>query len=299
MRFLHISDVHLEAGFSEVALSQFFNKRFVGWANLFLRRRKYYADAFVKMQALGSLVEEANVDVVLCTGDYTALGTVPELELARQVVDPLTKAPHGFATVPGNHDVYLDDGIGVFERIFDDLLVSDAPDLAVHGRWPLVRFFGDHVAVIGIDSTRPNPPIRRSSGRVPEPQLEGLRTVLADPRLAGKFVFVMTHYAPRLSSGKPDTKEHGLENADDLLEVCSAIEWGALLHGHVHKCYRVQVPEMKIPLCGAGSTTMRGREGLWIYDIEEGASFVTRGRFEDGRYTLDESTREPLMERLP
>lgn len=289
MRFLHVSDLHIEKGFAGVPIAHFLNKRFVGWANLFLRRRRYYGEALQKIEQLRELVEREGIDVVLCTGDYTALGTAPEIQLAREAIQPLADAAGAFVTVPGNHDVYLEDALGLFEDAFDDLLGTDAPDLATDGRWPTVRFFGDHVAVVGVDSTRPNPPIFRSSGRIPDAQLEGLAAALEDERLAGRFVFVMTHYAPRLSSGNPDTESHGLENADALLATCANIERGAVLHGHVHKCYRLRVPEMGIPLCNAGSTTMAGREGLWVYDVGPEGAVCRQGRYELGRYVLGPS----------
>ena len=298
MRFLHFSDVHLEDGFREVPWRRFLNKRFVGYANLFLRRRKYYARAPQKLARLAEFMEAIDVDVALCSGDYTALGTAPELAHARAIVRPFEAAPGGFVTVPGNHDVYLPDALEVFEAHFGDLLVNDLPELAADGVWPLVRLFGEHVAVVCVNSSRPNPPVFRSSGRVPDAQLAALERVFTHPKVAGRFVFVMTHYAPRLASGRPDTPQHGLENADALLAATARLERGAIVHGHVHKCFALRVPETGVPLCGAGSTTMEGREGLWIYDVEPDGAWITRGRWEGESWRLDEGSRIPLADRL-
>lgn len=290
MRLLHFSDIHLENGFRDVELGRFVNKRFVGFVNLALRRRRKYRGGLAKMQALAELMVRERVDVAICTGDYTALGTEPELELARRAIEPFVRAPLGFVTVPGNHDVYLPDALPLFEKHFGDLLVSDLPALATDGVYPLVRFFGDDVAVVAINSARPNPPIFRSSGRIPDAQLEGLRRALEHPRVRGRFVFVITHYAPRLWNGRPDSVSHGLENADALFESCAGLERGVLLHGHVHRCYSVRVPELNVPLCGAGSTTMAGREGLWVFEVREGTAKAWRGRFAEGSYSLDPSS---------
>ena len=76
-RVLHVSDLHLEDGFPGVPLSRFLNKRVVGYANLALRRRKAFAEAELKVEALAEFAREQRVDLIVCTGDYTALGTEP------------------------------------------------------------------------------------------------------------------------------------------------------------------------------------------------------------------------------
>lgn len=295
MRFVHFSDIHLEAGFSEVSRRLFLNKRFMGWANLTLRRRRHFEGSLAKVVALADFAKAIGADVALCTGDHTALGTEPELQLARDVLRPFESLPHGIVTIPGNHDVYVPDAVNVFERLFGDLLESDRPELAVDGRYPLVRLFGEHVAVVAVNSTRPNPALL-SSGFIPQVQLDALRSVLEE--LRDRFVFVMTHYAPRLANGKPDSPRHGLENADAFLRATAALPRGAILHGHVHHCFQVRVPETPIVLSGAGSTTMHAREGLWIYDVEatpEGPrGLATRGRWNGQGWELDESTRALL-----
>ena len=110
-KVLHVSDVHLEDGFAEVPISRFLNKRIVGFANLKFRRRKVFLDAVQKVEALAEFSKEQGVDLVICTGDYTALGTEPEIRYARKIIEPLTHAPLGFFTVPGNHDLYLRDTV--------------------------------------------------------------------------------------------------------------------------------------------------------------------------------------------
>ncbi|MBC7171849.1 MAG: metallophosphoesterase, partial [Polyangiaceae bacterium] len=163
-RILHFSDVHVERGFSGVPISAFLNKRAIGFANLRLRRGPHFMEAIVKMNALALFMEEERVDVCVCTGDHTALGTHPELRLAREVIDPLTKAPLGMVTVPGNHDVYLPDATdGRFEKHFGDLLGTDLPELASDGVWPQVRLISDDLAIIAINTARPNPEVMRSS----------------------------------------------------------------------------------------------------------------------------------------
>ncbi|MFK7989368.1 MAG: metallophosphoesterase [Sandaracinaceae bacterium] len=288
MRVLHLSDVHVDVPLAQVGGQALWGKRFIGAANLVLRRGKHFRRVREKVQALDRFRQEQDVDLVLCTGDYTVLGTDPELAAAREVIEPLTRAPLGFVTVPGNHDVYVPSGLGRFEAHFGDLLKTDWPESQVDGVWPLVRLIEDTVAVVCVNSARPNPQPWRSNGRIPDAQIDALREVLRDPRLEGRFVFVLTHFAPRLADGRPDRFLHGLVNADDLLRTCAAVPRGAILHGHVHRCFCVRVPGVGPTLFGAGSTTQEHREGLWVFDIDGETASARQGRWSDDRYVLDD-----------
>jgi 3',5'-cyclic AMP phosphodiesterase CpdA len=289
MRILHFSDVHVQVPVSQIPVADLIGKRLLGAANLVLRRERLFREAPQKLSALAHLAHAAGVDLVICTGDYTALGTEPELIAARSAVDALTRAPLGFATVPGNHDVYVPDAIADrrFERHFGDLLRTDRPDLTVDGTWPIVRMCGPLVAVVAVNSARPNPHPFRSSGAIPVEQISALERILALPEIAERFVFVITHYAPRRKDGTPDTAHHGLDNADDLLRVCTGVHRGALLHGHIHWRYHLQLPGGALPIFGAGSATHAGREGFWVFDIEADRALAIAGYWDTDRYVLD------------
>ncbi|MEC7525557.1 MAG: metallophosphoesterase [Myxococcota bacterium] len=286
VRVLHVSDIHVDVPLRHVPLGGWAGKRLMGGANLVLRRGKHFRRVREKVKVLDRFWRERGVDLVLCTGDYTVLGTEAELAAARDVIAPLTEAPLGFVTVPGNHDVYVPDAVGRFERFFGDLLETDLPELRTDGDWPIVRLVGDTIAVVAVNSARPNPHPWRSSGRIPDPQIDGLGRILNDSRLAGRFVFVITHYAPRLASGKPDSFTHGLVNAEAFLAKCASLERGAILHGHVHHCFHVKVDGLRASLFGAGSTTQDDREGLWLFDIEPDKVTAARGGWVGDRYAL-------------
>ena len=286
MRFLHFSDVHVNVPLASIPLGVLPNKRHLGAANLLLRRGRRFAAATDKLKTLASFASSEAVEALLCTGDYTVLGTEPEFAAAIEALQPLLQLGLPLATVPGNHDVYMPDS-AIAQRMqkhFGAWMTSDMPELAIDQGWPWVRLFGDHVAAVGIDSTRPNPQLWRSSGRIPDVQLQQLANVLRDPRLRGRFVFVLTHYAPRRPDGTPDRWTHGLENADDLLTVCESMERGVLLHGHIH--HRLHVHVGGVHVFGAGSTTDAGREGLWCFDVEAQAVTATPGAFKAGEYVL-------------
>lgn len=288
MRILHFSDVHLSVPFSRVSLGDWPGKRLFGAANVLLRRRRALARSEEKVSRLWEFAAREGVFGAVCTGDCTTLGTNAEYSLARELLLPSLTLPGGLVHVPGNHDLYAIDAVRErrFERHFPGVLRSDLPDLQADGPWPLVRLWGDRVAVVAVNSARPNRLPWRSSGRVPEPQLAALGRIWAHRSLTRRFVFVVTHYAPRLADGRADTRCHGLTNADALLQSCRPLARGALLHGHVHHCYRVVLPSFSLPLFNAGSLTWEGREGLWLFEIGERSVRATPGRFRGGRYEL-------------
>lgn len=290
MRVLHFSDLHLHRPWRGVPLRDWLGKRFLGGANMLLGRLYDFADAPRKVAALDRFRREQDVDLVICTGDYTALGTNPEFRAARDAITPLTKAPLGYVGVPGNHDVYVRDIVreGRFLRYFGDTLGTDLPECRVAGTpWPLVRLVGEDVAVVAVDSARPDPQPWRSSGKIPPGQLEALGRILADPRLNNRFVFVVVHYAPRLADGRPDNFLHRLVNADDFLHACATLPHGAILCGHVHRLYHVRVPDVLPPVFCAGSATKDGVEGLWLFEVERDHIRAIPGRWVDDGYVLE------------
>ncbi|MDH5491035.1 MAG: metallophosphoesterase [Myxococcales bacterium] len=283
---LHFSDPHIEEGFAGVPLRAFLNKRLVGWANLVLRRRRRYREAAQKLLALQAFARGESVDLVVCTGDLSSLGTMPELRRAHELLAPFAAAPLGLATIPGNHDLYVEDD-GSFESLFGEFMGTDRPALAGQDGWPRVRLFGESLALITFLSARPNPQPWRSSGCVPAAQLDALRAMLEGGELEGRFLLLGTHYALTLPDGSPDTRHHGMVNAAALRRVLAPVSRGAYLHGHVHHCYQGRPQGLSIPSFGAGSVTDAGREGFWLFEIAADGAKARRGRWTGEGYALD------------
>lgn len=284
LRTIHISDIHLERGFRSVPLRHFANKRLVGLMNLSLRRRKHFSEAWRKLAALGQLLDREQVDLLLCTGDYTALGTEPEIVLARETIDEV-RGQRPLYTVPGNHDVYVPQGAEHFEHYFAEELTSDRPELCTDGVWPWVREH-KHAVFVGVNSARPNPEISKSSGEIPAAQLDTLSKLIQLPEYANRWFFVLTHYAPFRWDGKPDTKHHGLDNADDLMRVLKKHPKSVLLHGHVHRPFRLSRATHGVEIFCAASTTQRNRNGMWCFDIYQDTIEARQGLWAHGSFEL-------------
>ncbi len=286
VRILHFSDIHLGLGVRRIPLSDWAGKRLAGGANLLRGRGRRFSGAAEKTRAMVRLAGELRADLVLCTGDLTALATRAEFQATRDIFEPLLDTGR-FVVVPGNHDLYTRRDVeqGRFARRFGRGLESDLPELCTDGPWPIVRLPADDVAVIAVNSARPN--LLKSSGRVPDVQIDGLRAALADPRIAGRFVFLMTHYAPCRADGSPDTREHGLDNVDDLLDATAGIERGAFLCGHIHTTFRQRIAGFAGEVFCAGSSTLAGREGFWLFESGAAGWEASRGHWSGDAYVVD------------
>lgn len=287
-RVLHFSDVHVTVGAAALPWHTMLNKRLLGWGNLRLRRAQRFREVVPRMEALADFAREEGVALSLCTGDYTVIGTPPEHRAARALIEPLAEVPEGLITVPGNHDVYMPDVVraGTFGAHFGDWIRSDRPVAAAGDLFPTVRFVGPHLAVVGVNSARANPQPWRSSGLVPAAQLEALKTVLATDELKARWVIIATHYAPRRADASPDTKGHGLVNADALLEVASGHPRACIVHGHLHDQFHVV--SRGVPLFCAGSTTdSKHGGGVFCYDVTATHFIATAARWDGARFVLE------------
>ena len=268
---MHFSDIHVDILIRHIKWRNLLSKRAIGAINLLRGRSKHFDNVEQKIKALIKFKELNDIDIVINSGDYTALGLEEELKIAKDLVEPLMKPPQHYITVPGNHDIYVHEGNSHyrFSEQFCSVLQNDLPEYCSGGHWPLVRLVGDDLAIIAVNSARPNIIPWKSNGMVPVEQLKSLEKLLDDERVRDREILVVTHYAPRLSNGDRDRELHGLNNSDDLLSICNKIKRGALLCGHIHKGYRVYPKEMSIPIYCAGSSTMANHESAWLYEVED------------------------------
>jgi len=283
-KILHFSDIHIGLSFKKLRPHKMLNKRAIGLINLLRGRAKYFDDADIKIKALARFKQKHGIDIVINTGDYTALGLELELEIARELVDEFMHPLHNYITVPGNHDIYVLEGDSHyrFNSNFCNVLHSDMPQYCQKGPWPLVRLIENDIAIIALNSSKPNPYPWRSDGHIPTIQLNTLKKILQDEQIKHRFIFVITHYAPRLANGLPDKKLHGLHNADEFLDICQDINQGAILFGHIHHTYRLKLDNLKSELFCAGSATMDGKEGAWVFEIDNDKNIKAKKLYWDG-----------------
>ncbi len=106
MRIIHFSDPHVSA-FPD-SFRALFDKRILGTANYFLRRR-FLHDETMLSKAVEFILTDPP-DAVVCAGDITSTGSPREFRTALKILAPLLELPATkFLYVPGNHDAYVAD----------------------------------------------------------------------------------------------------------------------------------------------------------------------------------------------
>lgn len=266
MRLAHCSDLHL-LSLDGVRKLQFVNKRWIGALNLLTNRgRHYHTEAFEDMVADLATV---GVDHVLCTGDVTNLAFEQEFRFAKAIFDRLPLGPDQVTVLPGNHDAYVQEGVGLFAKVFGEHATADpdwgwpaagSPEPATdpvpdvdRATWPLVRVRGP-LALIGLTTSRQSPWFT-AYGRLGATQLERLRRVLGDPRLRDKVRVVAIHHPP--AGKRARSVIRGLKDHEAFARVIAEAGAELVLHGHEHRDLRELLPTPKgdIEVLGVPSGT--------------------------------------------
>lgn len=260
MRVAHCSDLHLlshdGARWLELA-----NKRWIGAMNLLSNRSRHYHVA-----AFDTMIADINaqgIDHVLCTGDITNLALRREFAFARGKFDQIMLGTAGVTVIPGNHDAYVQEGVGLFAEFFGDFAGTDPgfewseehrgqADDDLH--WPIVHVRGD-VAIIGC-STSMQTPWFTAYGRAGKGQMTRLGLALADPRLAGKTRIVAIHHPP--AGKRAQNRIRGFKDHATFAEVIAAAGAELVVHGHEHRDLIETLPGPNgaaVPVRGVASGT--------------------------------------------
>ncbi len=292
MRVLHMTDVHFHVPPKPLEL---LNKRLLGWTNLYAFGRVHHFDA---KELVASAIEDAraqDADLFVMTGDVTALATDAEFALAREVFQPMIDAlPSVF--VPGNHDVYTGGSRrrASMERWFGDVMKGGLWDAAAR-RWsgpdpapgcavpfPVSFRLGD----VDVVATNPCRPVLRSTGRFPEGAIDRAEGLVQEARAAGQQVVYLCHYPPLWQDGSAyDKVGHEMVDHAQLLDSLRRTPPDLVLHGHSHRCWRVDLPagDRAVPIVNCGTTSAvsplpERTAGYFVYELEGGALRSIRRR---------------------
>jgi 3',5'-cyclic AMP phosphodiesterase CpdA len=259
VRLAHFSDLHLYS-LDGARLLDFANKRWIGRLNLLSNRARHYLG-----EAFDDMIADLNaqrLDHILCTGDVTNLALAQEFTHARGKFEKLALPPFEVTVIPGNHDAYVEEGVGHFASIFAEYCTTDdgwawtaADRHDAHDdlRWPIVRIRGD-AAIIGA-STSLETAWFSAWGKLGPGQRARLRRVLLDPRLAGLARVLAIHHPV---VGKRATNAiRGLRDHAELAAIIAETGATAIVHGHEHRDLRgsLRGPGGDVPVLGVPSGT--------------------------------------------
>lgn len=265
-RILHFSDVHFPLSWESISFPEMIRpKRILAGLNYTLRRYSKFSDANDKWTAFMKFANSLEFDAVICTGDVTGMGMHGELEYAHDKLKEISKHKN-FIMLPGNHDLYLPEKNGsYFYEVFkDNIAHRDAMHcVSTTTPYPFIKIINDNVAILAINSAKPNPSIIRSSGKIDAEQLVAMGSLLQSPELRSRKIIVATHY----NVDDEDTNLHGLENRKEFRKLLSKHKCDMLVHGHIHKSQTYTAPDTDTKVFCAGSLSYKDRESFWVYNI--------------------------------
>jgi 3',5'-cyclic AMP phosphodiesterase CpdA len=272
MRFLHCSDVHITGNYRQRSLFELGWRRWPALGELSLGGRGHsYQHAPRTLKSIADDAKSHRADHLIVSGDLTAYALEEEFDGAKAALAGWVEDRQKCTVIHGNHDVYTPGAVRAqrFERRFGHLLESDLPEYQREGPYPFVRLLGEGAAVVGLLSARVPLVPGFSFGWIGKAQLDGLSALVADQRMKHRGVLVAVHHAPLKGDGTPDRPLHGLRDAQELFRRIPG-ERFAVLHGHIHRRYHHPATAARPHIFGAGSSTMAGREGYWLIEVENG-----------------------------
>ncbi len=277
-RIAHFTDIHFTASPEEIPWSNLLSKRLLGWCNLKFRGRIHHFKATPKIvEAFVRDLNSQQLDGIIFTGDVTGLSLETEFSQALQSLGNLVNDSR-VVGLPGNHDVYIKDveRKNRFESLFPAWVRSDCsreefPDESKSEYpYPLLRFFGDDVAFIGLKDSKASP-FYDSSGRIPQHQIEALRQLLDREDVKSRQIFLGLHYSLLTREGRRDSWVHRLRNDEEFIDLLKSSNIRIVLSGHIHhRIVHPQAFQTSCSLINPGSLTFEGRDQAYhIFEVEK------------------------------
>jgi Icc protein len=224
-------------------------------------------------------LREVGVDHLVVTGDLTLSAEPREFERAADLLRPWAQAGT-LTVVPGNHDVWTEDAVdtGRFLRAVG----ADGRGMRRPApTYPHVAPLGSDVVLVALDSARWGQEPRDTAGRLGAEQLRGARELCREHQRQGKATVLAFHHhvvlpAERIPSDA-GVSRMPLADADQVIRLVAELPVAAVLHGHRHCAFRVDVPgpDRPTPILCAGSVSRVHDEPVrraraFIYDLDAG-----------------------------
>jgi 3',5'-cyclic AMP phosphodiesterase CpdA len=211
------------------------------------------------------------------TGDLTLSGETREFERAADLLRPFAQAGK-LTVVPGNHDVWSADAVE--SARFLRLIGPDGRGMRrPQPSYPWVTTLGDEVVLVALDSARQGPDPWETPGRLGVEQIRGAREIVREHSRAGRAVLLAFHHhvvlPPERVPSDALVARMPLADADQVVRLAADLPVAAVLHGHRHTAFRVDLPGKSgpTPILCAGSVSRVADEPVrraraWVYDVD-------------------------------
>eukprot|EP00871_Galdieria_phlegrea_P005665 jgi/Galph1/609/GphlegSOOS_G5339.1 len=237
LRIIHWTDVHFHVMKLPNLLPTL--KQAMGLVHLYVRGRKSEFNPMELIPVFIEQIEKLQPDLLIFSGDLTALALPAEFETALSVLSPLLKK-YPNIMIAGNHDRYTKGNECVMEQYFGEYMRGGTNWKDSHWErqdgqetWPHVFDTGTGLKIITLDQARPS---KWSFGENSKDQLQRLEELLQ--RYEPENCIVVGHY-PVLDIDGTVFESFGrsLKDVRELYEVLRRQPPLAYLCGHDHEHY--------------------------------------------------------------
>jgi 3',5'-cyclic AMP phosphodiesterase CpdA len=228
-------------------------------------------------KGLVDALREVGVDHLLVTGDLTLSGETREFERVADMLRPFAEADK-LTVVPGNHDVWSEDAVETAR--FLRLVGPDGKGMRKAApSYPWVAPLGDEAVIVALDSARQGEEPWETAGRLGTEQLRGARELVREHSRSGRAVLLAFHHhvvlPPERVPSDALVSRMPLADADQVVRLVAELPVAAVLHGHRHTAFRVDLPGKAgpTPILCAGSVSRVADEPVrraraYVYDID-------------------------------
>jgi 3',5'-cyclic AMP phosphodiesterase CpdA len=218
-------------------------------------------DRYSQKLARGLLeaLREVQIDHLVVTGDLTLSAEAREFERAAELLAPFAEQ-RKLTVVPGNHDLWTDDSVET-ARFLRALGPDGRGMKKAAPSYPHVVPLGADAVLIALDSARWGADPLSTPGRLGSEQLRSARTLVREHDKAGRAVILAFHHHVVLPPERVPSDAHvarmPLLDADQVVRLVAELPVAAVLHGHRHTAFRVDLPGAAgaTPVLCAGSAS--------------------------------------------
>jgi 3',5'-cyclic-AMP phosphodiesterase len=211
------------------------------------------------------------------TGDVTFSSEPREFERAADLLRTFAEAGK-LTVVPGNHDVWTEDSVETAR-----FLRAIGPDGKGMRRavpsYPHVVPIGDDAVIVALDSARWGEDPLETPGRLGSEQLRAARELAREHAKEGRAVLLAFHHHVVLPPERMPSDAHvarmPLADADKVVRLVAEQPIAAVLHGHRHTAFRVDLPGVlgPTPVLCAGSASRVADEPVrraraYVYEVD-------------------------------
>jgi 3',5'-cyclic AMP phosphodiesterase CpdA len=209
----------------------------------------------------------------------TFSGETREFEKVADLLRPFAEAGK-LTVVPGNHDVWTEDAVETAR--FLRLVGPDGRGMKkAQPSYPHVVPLGDEVVLVALDSARWGEDPWTTPGRLGSEQLRGAREIVREQAKLGRAVVLAFHHHVVLPQERVPSDAHvarmPLADADQVVRLVAELPVAAVLHGHRHTAFRVDLPGAAGPtpvLCAGSASRVADepvrRARAYVYDLDRG-----------------------------